>query len=178
MKKVVWVSLLVLTGCAMKDKYDVTKYYNLKEQDEILASIVAYVFTAPPYVKMNDRLKPEFRSYYLTITSKFAIDKYYIAEDGTHYFYIVRPGPKMGEKRGVGGHFKLGDNYQLSEFREEFVTPLLPERDVRGRCAFLFDEMVKGNLSEYLKMETYVQWPNPVSYYDTINYEWRQRPDL
>ena len=127
---------------------------------------------------MEDRFKPEHRSFYLSITPKFSINKYFISDTDVHYFYVVRPGPSEKEKRGVGGHFRMKDKFQLTNFREEFVTPLLPEEEVTGRCAFLFDEMVKGNLAQYQKMETYMQWPNEISYYDSIAYEWKMKPGL
>ena len=72
----------------------------------------------------------------------------------------------------------MSGDFQLTGFCEVFVTPILPEADVKGRCAFLFDEMVKGNIDQFLTMESYVQWPNPVSYYDTITYEWKLKPDF
>ena len=74
---------------SVKDKYDVNRYYDVKEQDVELTSIIAYLYTAPTYVSMNDRFKPEHRSYYTTLTSRFKFEKYFIAEDGTHYFYII-----------------------------------------------------------------------------------------
>jgi len=171
------ILLLSVLGCSNKDKYDVSRYYNLKEEDEVLASIVTYLFDAPPYTSMKDRFESKHVNYYSNVAARFSIEKYYIAKDGTHYFYVIRPASTPKEKRAVGGHFKIKDS-QLTDFREEFVTPVLPEADVKGRCAFLFDEMVKGNLAKYKEMKSYIQWPNPISYYDTITYEWKLNPDL
>ena len=170
--------LPMLFNCSTKDKYDVGRYYELPDQDKILASIITYIFIAPPYVKMEDRFKPEHRNFYASLTPRFSINKYFISDAGVHYFYVVRPGPTKNEKRGVGGHYKMNEMFQLTEFREEFVTPVLPEEEVTGRCAFLFDEMVKGNLKQYEKMETFIQWPNEISYYDSIAYEWKLKPEL
>ncbi len=166
---------IILLGCSSGDPYDVNRYYDVKEQYAVLTSIVTYLFDAPPYTKMEDRFKPEHRNYYSGISGRFVLWKYFIAKDGTHYFYVIRPSPKSDEKRGVGGHFKMGEHYELREFREEFVTPILPESEVKDRCAFLFDAMVKGELPKYLEMPSYVQWPNPVSYYDTLSYEWKSK---
>jgi hypothetical protein len=82
----------------------------------------------------------------------------------------------VAEKRGVGGYFKMDKNYKLKGLREVFVTPILTEAEVKGRCAFLFDEMVNHNIDKFISMETYVQWPNKISYYDTITYEWKTKP--
>ena len=179
MKRVLFFSLLTLLfNCSSKEKYTADRYFDTKEQDEVLTSIITYIFSAPPYVTMEDRFKPEHRKYYSALTPKFSIEKYFIAENGTHYFYVVRPGPKLEEKRGVGGHYKMKDDFILTDFREEFVTPLLPETDVKGRCAFLFEEMIKGKMENYLKMETFIQWPNEISYYDSITYEWKMQPEF
>ena len=146
MKKAFLLAAIILMSCSSKDKYDVSRYYDAKEQDQLLTNIITYLFEAPQYTTMENRFKPEHHNYYSFISSRFSIEKYFIAGDGTHYFYVIRPAPSPQEKRGVGGHFKLKDNFQLTDFREVFVTPLLPESDVKGRCAFLFDEMVKGNI--------------------------------
>jgi hypothetical protein len=62
--------------------------------------------------------------------------------------------------------------------REVFVTTAQPEKDIKEKSAFLFDEMVKGDITKYLSMTTYVQWPNEASYYDTLTYEWKLKPEL
>ncbi|MBI1766923.1 MAG: hypothetical protein HYR67_00950 [Bacteroidetes bacterium] len=173
---IIVISLLAVAGCSTKQKYDIAKYYDLYQQDSVLTSTVTYLFTAPPYTQMKDRFKDEHRAFYSNLTQKFSFLKYYIAEDGTHYFYIMRPSPRASEKRGVGGYFKMDKNFKLKGFREVFVTPILPEADVKGRCSFLFDEMVNHNIDKFFSMETYVQWPNKISYYDTITYEWKTIP--
>jgi hypothetical protein len=121
---------------------------------------------------MKDRFRSEHYGFYQQASSRFSIERYFVAPDGTHYFFVLRPGPKLGEKRGVGGHFKYG-RHQIEGFREVFVTQIMSEKEIMGKCAFLFDEMVKGNIRKYLGMELYVQWPNKISYYDTTTYEWK-----
>ncbi|GHN00259.1 hypothetical protein WSM22_17480 [Cytophagales bacterium WSM2-2] len=164
---------LAFTACTTKDKYDVARYYDLHQQDSVLTSIVTYIFSAPPYTKMQDRFDPKHREFYSLASSRFSIFKYYISEEGTHFFYVVRPGPTDLQKRGVGGYFKMDKNFGMKGFHEVFVTPILPEAEVKGRCTFLFEEMVNHSIDKYLNMEMYVQWPNKASYYDTITYEWK-----
>ena len=168
----------LLTACSSKEKYDIAKYYDVQEQDQVLTSIVTYIFDAPPYASLKDRFKPEHRNYYSSQASKFSISKYFVANDGTHYFYVVRPGPNTNEKRGVGGSFRMRANHELSDFREIFVTPLLPVEEVTGRCSFLFDEMIKGNIEKYREMGTFIQWPNKISCYDTITYQWKMKEEF
>ena len=177
MKKInILILLFIFISCNTRDKYDVNRYFNLADQDEILISIIAHIFTPPTYVSKQDRLKPEHRPHYAELAPKFKIIKYYISDEGTHYFYLIRPSSIASERRGAAGHFKLKKDYQLSEFKEEFVTTVMSEEDLKSKAAFLFDEMVKGNLDKFIGMKAYIQWPNEISEYDTINHEWKLKP--
>ena len=158
-------------SCTPSDKYDVREYSDVIEKNSILPQIISYVFTAPPYVSLKDRFKPEHLSFYKAMQDRYSLYRYFISEDQTHYFYLIRPA-NANENRVVAGHFRLDDKNQITDFREVFVTPVLPLSDLKNRCAFLFDEMVKGTITPFLKMPTYVQWPNPASYYDSSTYEW------
>jgi hypothetical protein len=164
---------VVFLFCSSRDKYDPSTYYSAQEKDALLTSIINYVFTAPPYVSMEDRFKPENREFYSGLTAKFSFEKLYVEDDGTHFFLVLRPGPKSDESRGVGGHFKKGDDFQLKNFQEVFVTPLLSHAESKEKGSFLFDKMVKNEIDDYLKMKSYVQWPNELSWYDTTTYEWK-----
>lgn len=183
MKKYAIALLLTSTigfwGCAAKEQnvYDVASYFNQAQQDSLLTSIVTYIFEAPPYTRMKDRFEDKHRPFYTKAATQFSIYKYYVAADSMHYFYVVRPGGKPSEKRGTGGYFKLDKHLRPKDFREVFVTPVLPESEVTGRCAFLFDEMVNHRIAKFLPMKTYVQWPNKISYYDTVTYEWKLIPE-
>jgi hypothetical protein len=163
------ISLLSCSG----GKYDVSKYYDRDEQDSVLTSIVNYIFDAPPYTSIKDRFKSEHRKYYASLTSKFSIDQYFIDQQGKNYFLVLRPAPRVGEVRAVGGYFTMHDNYQLAGFREIFVTPELPTTDAKTKGEFLFDKLVRGEVDEYLKMKSFAQWPNEASVYDTVIYEWK-----
>jgi hypothetical protein len=168
-------ALFLFSACSLNDKkYDPTSYYYGASQDSVLASIITYVFIAPPYTQMKDRFMLEHRKFYAdpVTLAKFSIDQLYIAEDGTNYYLVLRPGPKVDERRAIGGYFKTDEKYNLSGFREIFVTPILPIEEAKKKGEFLFDKMVKGEVNEYLKMKSYVQWPNAASYYDSTKYEW------
>jgi hypothetical protein len=178
MKNILLVSLVLIISCSSKEKYDVSRYYDLKEQDALLTSIITYIFIAPPYTLMKDRFKPEHRSFYSAQVPKFSMKKFFKSEDGTCFYLVIRPGAKLGEKRAVGGSFKMKEHFQLDGFREVFVTPTLDEDDALKKGAFLFDEMVKGEIKKDLKMQSYVQWPNEASYYDTTAYEWKLKEEF
>jgi hypothetical protein len=180
MKKICALLLFafVIVGCSTKDKYDINRFYNKKEQDQIITSIITYIFSAPPYAKMEDRFDPKYKSHYSSLTSKFKMVKYFVADDSTHFFYLIRPSSVSTERRAVGGHFKIDKGFNLINFKEEFVTTVQSEKELTEKFGFLFDEMVKGNIDKYTLMKTYVQWPNDASYYDTISYEWKLKPGL
>ncbi|MBY0433023.1 MAG: hypothetical protein K2U26_02830 [Cyclobacteriaceae bacterium] len=178
MNRILLILLVAISGCGNKNQYDPARYYDAQRQDLLLTQIVTYIFEAPPLTSMKDRFKPEHSSFYSSKTRFFTLEKLYKAPDGTHYFYLIRPAPHPTEKRGVGGYFKVDDKFSLYDFREVFVTPMLPEADVKGRCSFLFDEMVKGTIEQYLLMPSYVQWPNEISYYDSTTFEWRLKPGI
>ena len=172
-------AFVLIIGCSSRDRYDPLRNLDVAQRDSVLTGIVTYVFVAPPYTSMKDRFQLQHRHFYDSLRTRFSLEKYFVALDGTHFFYLVRPAPKVTEKRGVGGYFKVSSRH-LTGFREVFVTPILPENEVKGKCAFLFDEMVKGNIEKYLGMEAYVQWPNKISAYDTTAYEWKmtsENPD-
>ena len=174
MNKITCFFLLVLFSCtSTTDNYDPSKYYDDAQRANVLTGIVTYIFSAPPYTKMQDRFKPEHKAFYDENARKqFSFDRLYV--DGKrHFFLVIRPGLGAKEKRAVGGIFDVADDKQFENFREAFVTPLLSDSVARTRGRFLFDQMVKGDLQRYLKMESYVQWPNAISYYDSIDYEWK-----
>jgi len=164
----------VFIACSTKGRYNPDAYYTKDQQASILATIVTYIFIAPPYTAMKDRFLPAHRKFYTdpTLLAKFRFDQCYIDNNGVNYFLVLRPGSKVGEVRAVGGRFKTLKNLELADFREVFVTPMLPEKEAEKKGAFLFDRMVKGDVDEYLKMKSYVQWPNASSYYDSTKYEW------
>jgi hypothetical protein len=165
-------------ACASKDKYDPSKYYDARSKDSLLTSIIAHIYTTPPYTEKQDRFKPEHKKFYSSLVSKFALEKLFAGDKGKHYFFVIRPGNKSDEMRGVGGYFNVDQNFQLTQFREVFVTPLLSDKEVKEKGYFLFDKMAKDELSEFLKMKSYVQWPNEISEYDTITYEWKLKPEF
>ncbi len=175
--KFLLVTLALLASCTVKDKYDPSTYYSLKDQDQILTSIITYIFMAPPYAEMKDRFKDKHRAFYSSQTRKFKILKYYVAPDSTHYFYLSRPSSIASEIRGVAGHFKLKSNFKLEDFKEEFVTPVMTESEL-VKSAFLFDELVRGKLRNFISMPAYIQWPNEGTYYDSISYEWKLKQEV
>lgn len=167
--------LFLLVACApSKDKYDPSTYCSDIEKADLLSGIVTYIFNAPPYTQMKDRFKPEHKPFYAANSARlFSLDRLYVNDNGRHYYLVVRPGSNATLRRAAGGFFDVSEDKSFKHFSEMFVTPQFSDSVARGRGRFLFDHMVKGDLDRFLKMESYVQWPNPISYYDSTTYEWK-----
>jgi hypothetical protein len=74
----------------------------------------------------------------------------------------------------VVGKFTLKEGSLMPEKFEEVVnTPHFSEELVVERGSFLFKELVrKGNLTEYLSMKHYVEWPDKYLVYDKKKKTW------
>lgn len=166
-------------SCSKKEKYDIARYYDRPEQDSLLMRVVSHLYVAPGGVRMEDRFKKEHYPFYWMQAKTFRFIKFYRAESGVHYYYVERPTAKIDEYRGVGGTFTTASNGELKDFREIFVTPVLSDTDIRGRCSFLFEKLVEeGNIDKYIAMPSYVAWPSAATYYDTVTYEWKLKQEF
>ena len=77
-------------------------------------------------------------------------------------------------RRGVLGTFTLKPNtLEIDQFEEVANTPHFDEETVKQRGGFLFNALVKqGNITEYLKMKHYVEWPDASLIYDKKKRSW------
>ncbi|HEU5289057.1 MAG TPA: hypothetical protein VFU05_00345 [Cyclobacteriaceae bacterium] len=169
---------LFLLSC--KDKYEVKSYYTQAEQDTLLTNIITYVYSRPTYADWQSRFELKYRKYYVSHIKDFQFQHYFIDEDSTHYFYLIRParGPE-GNIRGVGGSFKMDRDGKITSFKEVFNTPIATQEQLNTRGVELFKWMVlHGNIDDYLKNPDYIEWPNQMTYYDTIQHEWLIKPGL
>src|SRR5688572_24663711 len=169
---------LFLLSC--KDKHEVKSYYSQSEKDSLLADIITYVYNKPTYATWENRFESKYRRYYVSRIKDFQFQQYFIDENNTHYFYLIRParGPQ-GNIRGVGGSFKIDNDGKISSFREVFNTPIATKERLEVRGAELFKWMtIHGNVNDYLKNPDYIEWPIQMTYYDTIQYEWLVKPGM
>jgi hypothetical protein len=178
-------SILIFSLCGLllfscKDKYEVKSYYSQSQQDTVLADIITYIYNRPTYADWQSRFDPRYRKYYVSHIKDFQFQHYFVNGDNTHYFYLIRParGPQ-GNIRGVGGSFKLDREGKISSFREIFNTPIDTQEQLIAKGAELFKWMtIHGNVNDYLKNPDYIEWPNQMTYYDTIQYEWLVKPGM
>ena len=73
--------ILLIASCSVKDRYDVARYHRVMEQDSVLTGIITYIYSAPVYTSMQDRFKPEYRNFYSSLTPKFSISQYFVADE-------------------------------------------------------------------------------------------------
>ncbi len=176
--RILLVILCLGTMISCKDKYDVKKYYSKAEQDSLVADIITYAHNRPPFSTPQSKFETRFRSYYVNNLKNMRVEKFFVAKDGMHYFYIIRPSKNTSlGLRGTGGMFKRDTNGKIKGFREVFVTPggALPDLQIRGEE--LFREMIRaGNVDAYVKNPDYIEWPAQWNYYDTLQHEWLSKP--
>jgi len=179
MRKILLIGLLgcVAFGCERKD--DPLSYYAPAERDSLLTDIITYVYIRPPGTTAQSRFEPAFRSYYVNHLQDFQFKKYFVSEEDVHYFYLIRParGPQ-GNIRGVGGSFRLHEG-KIVSFKEVFNTPIANQESLDKKGEELFNWMARhGHVKEYLKNPDYIQWPDKMTYYDTLQYEWLIKPGI
>ncbi len=156
-------------------KQNSSDYYTDNQADTLLTNIITYIYIPAPKANNQTKFQPQFRDFYAKNISKFNLQNYYQAEDGWHYFSIIRPvaGGSLF-KRGVLGKFKLKANSLMpSEFEEVANTPHLKEGVVQERSQYLFQELIKnGNLDKQIPMKQYIEWPDEHLAYDKKQHEW------
>jgi hypothetical protein len=167
-------------GCSNGGENSVDKYFSPGERDTLLADIVTYIYILPKHATVETRFDNRFRSYYVESAKKFHFENYFIAEDSTHYFYLIRPArSSKGTNRGVGGKLRLDENKNIVEFKEVFNTPPAGIDVLQERGERLFKELVrKGNVNDYLHHPDYIEWPDKMTFYDTLTHQWVLRPGI
>jgi hypothetical protein len=173
-----YVSIFFLAACSGRNEYSVEKYFSPAEQDTLLADITTYMYVMPRHATPESRFDPKFRRYYVESSRKFRFQKYFIGDDGTHYFYIIRPARSAESNiRGVGGKLRLDRDNHIVSFEEVFNTPPADLDILQQRGDRLFKELIrKGNVNDYLHHPDYIEWPDKTTYYDTATHQWLLKP--
>lgn len=170
------IFLLSFAGCQInKQEYSIDNYYHDNQKDTLLVNIVTYIGYKPTLTDYQTRHQPEHRKFYTEQSGRYNIQYYYISDDSTHYYYLIRPARSpRGNQRGVGGRFKITAHLKLYDFEEIFNTPVLPEENLIDIGKILFHEMINsGNVDKYSGNIEYIEWPDDRLKYDRIKNEWR-----
>jgi len=169
---------LIVVSC--KNKFNVNAYHNNRQRDSLLVDIITFIYVRAPQSNSQTRFDPQFRKYYVAQLGKFQFEKYFVDQRGTHYFYLIRPARSAsGSMRGVGGKFRLDVKGRITSFEEIFNTPAATLPILQERGAELFSHLInRGHIDDYLKHPDYIEWPDQMTYYDTLQHEWRIKPGL
>jgi hypothetical protein len=170
--------VLAFSACTDPDQpYLVEQHFTEQKQiDSLKADLITYVGVPPKRVGGLARLQPKHRSHYVSFLPKYELDRYFVAEDSTHYFFMLRPArsAKGDVQRGVGGKFKRNERGRIVGFEEVYNTPILEEDELREKGRELFREMVQtGSIEKYAADRSFVEWPDERLKYDQRTFEWR-----
>jgi hypothetical protein len=166
--------ILFSGACSKKVPYDPVSYYSQEFIDSLMIDIVTYMGRKPKaadYVTRNDEI---YRPYYIEHSREFYIDKLFIDNDGTNYYYIIRPARHpLGNRRAVGGKFRLDENMKLKDFQEIFVTQINNEENLKVLGNELFEIFISGEEKQFLTNREIIEWPDDRCQYDFEKKEWR-----
>jgi hypothetical protein len=157
------------------EPYKVENYFPGDLKDTLLTNMVTFIYKRPTASTNKTRTNPEFRGYYVKNAPFFRYAYHHMTADSIHYFYLIRPARSVdGDKRGVGGKFKVNDKLELIEFEEIFNTQVLGEKELEEKGLTLFEEMVnRGNVDRYLTDKELIEWPDDRLKYHKEMREWR-----
>jgi hypothetical protein len=181
MRKILFLLLIfTLIAYSCSDKQSADYYFNKQQQDTLLVDIITYIYTTPPGATWETRFNADNRNYYKSNLPKFKFEKLFQDENGTYYFYIIRPARSShGTLRGVGGKFTLSENGKIEQFEELFNTPAADLNELRNKGNELFIYLIKNkNIDGFVANDQYIEWPNAWTYYDTIQHQWLVKPGM
>jgi hypothetical protein len=156
-------------------KYDPAARYSGDTLDSFMTDVVTFIGRKPAISDWQTRFNPEHRQHYIQMRPEFELVYYRVADDGYHYFYLIRPARSLqGNLRGVGGRFRPGELGALHDFEEVFNTVVMSEEVLRQRGFELFEHMVQhGNVDPFVGDGTYIEWPDDRMKYHVERKEWR-----
>jgi hypothetical protein len=172
-------SALIFLSCAQnREKQSSTQNINKVNKDSLFLQIIKYVAKKPEGISNEMRFENKHNRYYNNEALKFELISLEKKDlDSSYYFFLSRPVGGTSLRRGVVGKFKYDTLLQkISHFEEVINTPHLKEEVVLERGRFLYKELLKsGDISKYITMKQFVEWPDSNLYYDKSSSEWKNR---
>lgn len=157
-----------------KDRYHIDRHIPKEEQDTLIVNIVTLMGVKPRNTNYITRHEPQYRNFYIQQARNYYIYRYFIDEYEMHYFYMIRPARHpLGNRRAIGGKYLLGEDLELLNYQEVFVTQVLEEDYLREIADDLFIALIEGNIEEYLGNRLIIEWPDDRLKYDKEKQEWR-----
>jgi len=171
---IIAVAALITILLWPKDPYHVNRHIPKANQDSLLVDVVTYMGVKPRTANWENRTEPIFRKYYIHHAQEYSFHKYFIDENQTHFFYMIRPARHIdGNRRGVGGFLKLDENFQITDYEEIFITKVFDEDYLKQIADDLFMALINNDLESYLKNREMIEWPDGRLKYHRQKREWR-----
>lgn len=175
--------LVSITLFSCHSEYNTEKYISAEERFHILLQLTTWMDSKlPKGANLDTRFDLKHRAYYQHVMEayQYALDGYYISEDGYHYFYLTKivPSIREGEKRAVGGRFKLDQNKTVTDLEEYFLTNILTPDSLDMIRENLMEEMITNKSHQIATASPnhkFIEWPNDYFAYDKKNHYWDRR---
>jgi hypothetical protein len=178
MRFITFVLAVSMMACSSQRNDQIDYYFKPGDAKNILAQVVRYNYYNEG-IPVDKRFEAEYDAKYEKVIPSFEFYKYKIDSSGKNYFILYRL-HHDNKYRATGGYLKLDSNTRINTYHEIFVTPLMAREELTGKTDFLFGQLVKqGTIEEkYLKMKSYIEWPDDNTHYDSIKHDWILRNPL
>ncbi len=176
MKNFLYLSIISLLCYSCGTSYESKKYLSDGMQDTLLYQITVYDAKRYDLATDSTKFDKEFYPYYAAIRDKSSIDYYFIDKDSTHYFLISKPSISLykDDRRTVGGRYKIKNNNTIYEYEELFWMPVMNKELALEKGKELFESMItKGNITEYVGNNKYIEFPDEHCYFDKNAKSWK-----
>ena len=154
--------------------YAVEHYIPAEQYDTLLVDMVTYMGVKPRNTNHLTRHEPQHRDFYINQAQNYFLHSYYIADDDSHYYYMIRPARHhQYEHRAIGGKMKVDEAWRITEFEEIFATKPMSLHSLKELAANLFPEMVQDHEQIPYNVMQWIEWPDDRCRYDKQKNEWR-----
>lgn len=168
------IGLLTTLFINRESNYHIDRFIPQDYQDTLLVDIVTLMGVKPKHANWETRHLPQYRNFYIQQAENFNIYKYFIDEQETHFFYMIRPARHvLGNRRAVGGKLLLNKEFKITDYYELFVTQVLDEEKLKEIAPSLFNAMIYDELDKHLQNKQIIEWPDSRLKFDPVKKEWR-----
>jgi hypothetical protein len=182
MKNIVLI-LLLFTLFSCKNEVinsNPDQFLTLKEQSEFKYSIVRYVDDLARNASQSNKFDTIYNSEYLKRASKMDLLFYYNDSiKKTVFFAVTKIAPSLKLKKvATVGQIKYTANGDIAFYEEGFRTWKMEPTELKEKTQMLFTKYIKReDLSKFYTVnsnpEFYIEFPDEVTAFDTINRGWK-----
>ena len=105
----VFALLIAVFFTSCKETYNPSQYLLANDMDTILVNVITLDYKMPESATLETRHEAQYRQYYVGLLPQFRFINYHVAQDSTHYFYMLRPARSLNNhKRGGVWQIQVG----------------------------------------------------------------------